>query len=422
MSGVALLGALLATTAPDVVDDPAGDPASAPVLSIDEAARYDPAPQLTDDGLHRMDAPIPPRPVPLSELTTTRATGRDVGTPTTLFVNFDGIELSACEASDSHRDCHWYNNDKPFEPFSGSVQTRISVLQAMRRDAADLGIRITGTRPPDDEDYTMVIYGGTEAEYGALGSAPSGDCLDQRPNQIAFAHVDGELNEWVNGGATTALHEAAHTWGLDHIDADNTVMFPAGNNQPTTYSDGCSQVVINTALEPAEEGSCPELNEMLCGEPDFQGGKAALQHLFGEAYVDTVSPEVTLVEPENGQYFQAPAEFDVILDIADDLHPQAYSMSAWVGDEDPPDRPQILAEPGFAVSKLPIGEWSFHIVIADESGNATKVEFTVEVGEDPPPEPEEDGACSCRAPARDGGAAPWWMLVAAVGLRRRRRA
>lgn len=371
------------------------------------------APDLPLHGpLHRLDAEIPEAPATVDALRgAANPRGRELGTPTTLYVNFDGLELDECNPSNSKKNCHWYNNDKAFPPFSGTLQTKVSVMQAIRRNAALYGIRVTGIRPPDDQDYTMVIYGGTEEEYGALGSAPSGDCGDQRPNQIAFAHMDGELNAWVNGGATTALHEAAHSWGLDHIDAERTVMFPAGNNAAVAWAGECTQVVANTDLEPGE-AKCPELNETFCGDPNLQDARSILPHLFGPAYADVTPPQITLVEPEDGQYFQVPGEFDVVFDIVDDLHPQAYSMTAWTGD-DPPGEPGTLIEPGFSVTKLPIGEWDFHVRIADEAGNETQLDFSVVVGRDPPPDPDmDDGGCACRATAgsRQGRSGPGFLL------------
>lgn len=371
--------------------------------------------------LHRFDAPIPDPPAPLDALrAVANPQGRDLGTPTTLYVNFDGIELDECTPSNSKKNCHWYNNDKAFPAFSGTLQTKVSVMQAIRRNAAQYGVRVTGLRPLGDEDYTMVIYGGTEAEYGALGSAPSGDCGDQLPNQIAFAHVDGDLNTWVNGGATTALHEAAHSWGLDHIDAERTVMFPAGNNAAVAWAGDCTQVVSNTDLEPGE-ARCPELNETFCGDPNLQAPRSLLPHLFGPAYADVTPPEITLLEPEDGQYFQVPGEFDVVFDIVDDLHPQAYSMTAWTGD-DPPGEPGTLIEPGFAVTKLPIGEWDFHVRIADEAGNETQLDFRVVVGEDPPPDPEmDDGGCACKTAAQGRSTPPGLLLLGPLLLAVRRK-
>ena len=371
-------------------------------------------------GQHRMDALIPPQPPLNADLLSARPRRqRAVGESATLFVNFDGITLDECNPSDSHRDCSWYNFNVEFPEFSGSLQTRVGVLQAMRSDAADFGLRITAVRPDDDEDYTMVVYGGEELDFGALGSAPSGDCEDQLPNQIAFAHVDGELNNWVNGGATTALHEAAHSWGLDHIDFEGSIMFPSGNNSPAFFRDECDAVVENTDLEPGE-GSCAELNRMFCDDANRQNSKRLLEYLFGPPYVDNQAPVLELAQPEDGEYFQAPANFEVILDTFDDQHPQAYTMWAWLNDEGRPEQSQVTAAPQFVVTDLPIGTWNFHVVVADEAGNETRIDFDIEVGLDPPPDPEEEG-CGCRTDGVSGSGALVWLLLPLVARRRQSR-
>ena len=235
---------------------------------------------------HRQDAPLPPQP-PIDAL---QAPTRPhaLGEGATVYVNFDGVQLTECNPSDSRRDCSWYNFEQPFPPFSGTVQTQVGVLQAMRNDVAEFGIRVTGTRPLRG-NYTMVVYGGSEAEYGALGSAPAGDCDDEVPNQIAFAHLDGDNNAWVNGGATTALHEAGHTWGLDHIDVQGAIMFPSGDNSPTYFRDDCDQVVDGTDLDPGD-AACPHLNMEQCGALDRHNAAARLVRLFGPPYVDMEAP------------------------------------------------------------------------------------------------------------------------------------
>lgn len=374
-------------------------------------------PAALADGRHRIDAPAPPPPDHLVAAPPATA-GRELGTPTTLFVNFDGVQLGECNPSNSEKNCHWYNTEEAIPPFSGSLQTKVSVLQAMRRDAADFGIRITALRPPAGERYTMVVYGGTEEHYGALGSAPAGDCLDQRPNEIAFAYLDGELVDWVNGGATTALHEAGHTWGLDHVDTDRTIMYPAANNEPTAFGDGCYAIVGDVDLAPGM-ASCPELNVEQCGEANAQNATAALERLFGGPYVDVEAPTVKLVEPRDGQYFQGPANFDVVLDIRDDLHPQAYDAAFWLNDDPKPEaRPFI--EDYFSVVDLPIGTWAFHVEFTDEAGNSTRLDFEIEVGEDPPPAPEESG-CAVGGGARGGVSGPLALVVLLLPALARRR-
>ncbi len=366
---------------------------------------------------HRLDAPLPPRPA-LDDLTSLPRP-HALGENTTLYVNFEGIELSECNPSDSRAGCSWYNVGVPIPPFSGTIQTQVGILQAMRRDVADYGIRVTATRP-ESGNYTMVVYGGTEAEYGALGSAPAGDCDDELPNQIAFAHLDGELNDWTNGGSTTALHEAAHSWGLDHINFEGAIMFPSGNNSPTYFREDCDRVVEDTDLTEGP-AKCPELNEAHCGDGNLQNAHARLVRLFGPAYVDMQAPDLELVEPADGQYFQAPASFDVVIETSDDQHPQAYSVWAWLGEDPRPADDKIRADPSFKVEDLPIGTWDFHIVVADEAGNETRLDFSIEVGEDPPPDPVTEEGCGCTSGGGPGLPAvlfcvPWLL---ARGRRRR---
>ncbi len=370
---------------------------------------------------HRLDAPLPPRPMPRTPGTTGTFTAeprrQPLGAGTTLYVNFEGVQLTECNPSNSRADCSWYNFEEPFPPFSGTLQTQVGILQAMRNDVADYGIRVTAERPHSG-NYTMVVYGGTEAEYGALGSAPAGDCDDDLPNQIAFAHLDGELNTWTNGGSTTALHEAAHTWGLDHIDVEGTIMFPSGDNSPTYFRDTCETMVEDTELT-AGQANCPELNEAQCSDGNLQNAHARLTRLFGPPYVDMDEPQLELVEPTDGAYFQAPASFDVLIETTDDQHPQAYSVWTWLGDGPRPDDEQFRVDPSFKVAELPVGTWDFHVVVADEAGNESRLDFTIDVGEDPPPEPSADEGCGCSTGG--GPSLPTWLFCVPWLLARGRR-
>lgn len=363
------------------------------------------------------DAPTPPQPPPFGPQDL-GFRDRELGTPITLFVNFDGVELGACSPSNSKKDCHWYNNE-PIPPFSGDMQARVAILQAMRRHTDDHGIRITGVRP-DDGDYAMVVYGGTEEEFGALGSAPAGDCLDTLPNEIAFAHLDGELAPWIVAGSTTALHEAAHTWGLDHIDLPTEIMFPEGDNSPTAFDDRCHGVVADVDLTVGEP-SCPDLNEEICDATGRQNSHATLATLFGPAYVDVDPPQLELASPDDGEYFQAPASFEVVLEVVDDLHPQAYTMWTWYGDGPRPSDSTVTVTPGFRVDALPVGTWSFHVAVADEAGHETQLDFDIEVGVDPPPEPTEGGCDVGGGHAGGGDLGVLAFLPAVLAARRRRR-
>lgn len=348
---------------------------------------------------------------------------RKLGTNTTVFVNFDGVTIGECNPSNSHANCHWLESNTTFDPWSGSLTERVAILDAMRAIAQDYGIRITGQRPPSDEPYVMVVYGGDSIAEEALGRAPAGDCWDDLPNQIAYVYLDGERATWINGGASTAMHEASHTWGFDHVGLDGVMMAPTGGNTIANPFDGCAQIVENLEYDPGE-GSCPEINLDLCGLEDFQHADATLKLLFGQPYVDDRPPILELIAPFDGIYYEGPASFDVILAVTDDLHPQIYEMAIAVPGliDDPSFSPVI--DPSFEVEGLPLGHWTFELRLRDAAGNEGSLQFDVTVGDDTLP---LDDGCVCSTAARsDGEGAPWAALTLlgigfGRGLRRRKR-
>jgi MYXO-CTERM domain-containing protein len=344
---------------------------------------------------------------------------RKLGTNTTIFVNFDGVEIDYCKPSNSHTNCSWFEDGRTFPPFSGGIAQRVAILDAMRSQINQYGVRVTGSRPPADEPYVMVVYGGErEDEDSPLGRAPAGDCYDDLPNEVAFVYLDGEEERmWVNGGAATALHEAAHTWGLDHIGLEGLLMAPSGDNTKANYFDGCAQIVDNVELDPVDEGSCPNISLELCGLSNFQNDVALLNLLFGEPYIDDVAPQMELVHPFDGIYYQGPISFPVDIRVIDDQHPQVYEVA--IGIEGLIDSPMFATahDPSFDVEELPIGEWRFVVRLRDEAGNEGSLEFTVVVGDEAP---VLDDGCTC---ASTGVGAPWAMggIVGVMVLIRRRR-
>jgi len=395
---------------------PALDPA--PSTPAPQAKRSVPVPAA----LPVPYADVVPMPAAIRELSKQSKQSpqqRKLGTNTTVFVNFDGVEIGECSPSNSHKNCHWIGANTTVEPFSGSASQRVAILDAMRSLVAEFGVRVTGQRPPADEPYMMVVYGGDSVEQEALGRAPGGDCWDDLPNQIAYVYLDGERSAWVNGGASTALHEAAHTWGFDHIGLETALMAPSGGNTKTAYFDGCAPIVEDTGLTPGGE-SCPQINLELCGLAGFQHDVALLRLLFGAPYIDDQAPRLELIRPFDGVQVQGPASFPVELRVIDDLHPQIYELSIAIpGLVDDPQLSQVL-DPSFDVVDLPLGEWTFELRLRDAAGNESSLAFEVRVGEDPVALDDDGCACSSAAPIR---ARPglWAMFALVIGLRLHRR-
>jgi MYXO-CTERM domain-containing protein len=346
--------------------------------------------------------------------------GKKLGLNTTLFVNFDGVELGDCEPSDSHRNCSWIRPDSVYEAWSGSLQTKLAIMASARKRLARYGIRVTGLRPSDSENYTMIVYGGDADEEGVLGLAPSGDCNDARPNQVAFAFLDGARRTWSSGGGTTLVHEAGHTWGLDHIDDQQAVMNPFGDNKVTEISNRCDQIVLDAELTPGES-RCPELAMEHCGSVGQQHAAARLIRLFGAPYVDTSAPILTLTQPFDGWYEQGPgADIPINVEIWDDLHPQTYQIEIDV--EGLFDDPVVMEDSNidFELNGLPLGNWHVQIRAWDEAGNRGELGFDLEVGERPRDELPLDDGCNCRV-GEDSDGAPrgaWLLILAGMTLAR----
>ncbi|MCA9713004.1 MAG: hypothetical protein KDK70_44680, partial [Myxococcales bacterium] len=83
------------------------------------------------------------------------------GTPTTLFVNFDGAVLQRGCGNDPKHDCSALADifDGYVGPFTGHDGYKFSILQATRDDVEDFGVRVVIERPDDSVDYAMVLYG-----------------------------------------------------------------------------------------------------------------------------------------------------------------------------------------------------------------------------------------------------------------------
>jgi hypothetical protein len=122
----------------------------------------------------------------------------------------------------------------------------------------------------------MVLYGDL-GDQDFAGIAPYVDCGNLWPNDTCFAGA--YLGS--NIGATVILQEAAHTWGLEHVNSefDNLHPFVA---QPTPYfQDKCNKIVANTDLVEIG-GVCNSVHEMFC-EAGYQNSYQELLYLFGPA-------------------------------------------------------------------------------------------------------------------------------------------
>lgn len=373
----------------------------------------DPAP-LLEPGL-------PMEPAPLV------SSGPDVvapnpGTPTILFVNFDGAVLRRDCGNDAHYDCSTLANnfDGFVPPFTGGATPRSSIMQAARRDLEPFGVRVVAERPPDGVEYSQVIYGALGAQSFA-GIAPYIDCGNQFPSDTAFSQPYFNANL----GATVIVHEAGHTWGLEHVETVDDNMFPVAEGISATFTDECHQIVANTDLDPGS-GSCNAMHEMWCptgSENTFQ----ELAFLFGPALEDEMAPTVEITSPAQDSVHELPVVLDLTADLSDDQDPELFDVELFVDDvlvfDDRlwggVDFPFVTDQPGI---------YEVRIVATDPSGKVGEDTVTFELVENgaiaipPPPDGcsvthvSSDFRAHGRGRAGRGTDRGHWLPFALLGL------
>ncbi|MCY0994985.1 hypothetical protein OV203_48105 [Nannocystis sp. ILAH1] len=353
------------------------------------------------------------------------------GTPHTLYVNFDGAVLRRGCGNDSRHDCSTLADmfDGYIGPFVGTEARRVAIIESVRKDLREIGVRTTWRRPPDDPGYTMVLYGDIGAQDFA-GIAPYIDCGNLWANDTCFAGAF----QGSNTGATIILQEAAHTWGLEHVNSPFDNLHPFVEAPTPYFQDQCNKIVANTDLVETA-GVCNLVHEMFC-ETGYQNSFQELLYLFGPAQPDIVAPTLKLTSPVNESFHVLPVELSLYGDVDDDLEPQFYAVDIQQ------DGQTIFSDEALRVDlrlkNPPPGTYDLLVTVRDEGGNAgsDRVRFTIlpEGSEDPDSTTGDvDGTGDTGDTGETGGLSeqqgcdlgitaggPAWLVVLALGRRRRR--
>lgn len=354
------------------------------------------------------------------------------GQPETLYINFDGAVLRRGCGNDSRHDCSSLADlfDGYVGPFIGDESRRVSIVQAVRKDLQDFGVRAVTRRPEgDDAEYTMVLYGDL-GEQEFAGIAPYVDCGNLWANDTCFAGAF----QGSNIGATIILQEAAHTWGLEHVDSEFDNLHPFVAQATPYFQDTCNKIVGNTDLVETA-GVCNSVHEMFC-DAGYQNSYRELLHLFGPTVPDTSPPTLTITSPEDGSFHVRPVGIPLVGELVDDLDPQFYTFTVEADG-------QVLYEGedvrlSLNLKNPPAGEYDLRVTAVDGGGNpaTARVRFTVlkEGSEDPDTDSagsetdtDTDTDTSTGGPAQDGGGCrthdvpPAPVLLALLLVRRRRR-
>lgn len=360
----------------------------------------------------------------------------------TVFLNFFGGPLqNGTNASEGQSPCVDSKTDYP--GYVGKEQDALAIIQVFKDAAEPFGLRIAFDKvPPKHLPYSQVMMGGTPdiigLPNGVLGVSCSLDCGDMWWRDTTFAFTEVENNVGVLG--TTALQEAAHAWGLDHIDGENNIMYPFATLGTKVWADTC------TPYNDATGGiGCKATHDKFC-DGGAQNDVAELNAYFGANTPDTVAPTVVMLSPADQSEWIPGDEIHVEVEVSDDHEGYGWHL---VVPELNQDIPVYNGQTAWDL-KPPKGAYTIRVEAIDHDRNIGFAEAKIYIGVEPtPPEPmttgeetdgppttsdsESDGeegsdtsaggddpdkGCACR----QQGPAPLWLLgLVGLGLRRRRR-
>ncbi len=371
----------------------------------------------------------------------------------TIFLNFFGATLTnGTNAALDESPCVTGTIDWP--GFSGNEQQALALIQVFESQMAPYGVRIAyEERPPAHLPYAMVMMGGTPQMLGlgssVLGVSCSSDCGDQWWRDTTFAFTDNINPNNAPILGTTALHEAAHAFGLAHIDDGTKIMNPFVGSSDVTWSDTC------TPFNDATGGiNCRSTHREFCDGQEAQNSDAELMAYFGPNSPDTEPPTVEILEPADGTELAVGGAVDVEVDVYDNFEGIGWKLTiVEAGIEDV----AYTFQKKWHLSDLPQGVYTLRVEAIDHERNVGADEVKIYVGESAPvsgddPTSPEDGPVMDDpedpddepAPADTDGDAPgldgddgkdgcacttdpdrrrpaWWLALFGLGLLRRRR-
>jgi hypothetical protein len=159
------------------------------------------------------------------------------------------------------------------------------------------------------------------------------------------------------------------------------------------FLDECMKVVEDTRLNPTD-GVCNSVHTQFC-EFGYQNSYQEMLWLFGEPIADMVAPTVTIDEPADGAMLAHPADFELVVTLADDRSPQLIDMKIFLdGGATPVYEEQYpLITLNFPVQGgLSAGEHTFRVEGVDESGNMASDEVRLIFGDAGPGTGDETGS------------------------------
>jgi len=177
-----------------------------------------------------------------------------------------------------------------------------AVFDRVRTFYLPYNITITRARPVSN--FTMITVGGKNTLLGATnaaGVAPL-DCNDTNPNNVVFSFSDESPPD--QGGvvyvAIAAAHEAGHSFGLEHTDYEQDIMFSVDPNVKVPTVEDLFANRFSVGNYSGFNASSGNGNPRQCGRPDPLNNDDYLKTKFGArptAGLDTVKPTLDWTFP-----------------------------------------------------------------------------------------------------------------------------
>ena len=300
----------------------------------------------------------------------------------TIFLNFFGAEGMSPGTNSDLDQSSCLNSVMDWPGFNGTEQQALALIEVFERNMEPYGVRIAyEERPPSHLPYAMVMMGGSPGMLGlsggVLGVSCSSDCADQWWRDTTFAFTDAINPNNAATLGTTALHEAAHAFGMAHIDNPQRIMNPFVGGSEVTWANEC------TPYNAATGGiNCQPTHALFCNGQDAQNSHAELLAYFGENSPDVEPPVVEILNPPDGMQLQPGDSVEVEVDVSDDHEGFGWRLVI-------PEVDQIAQAYTFQkkwqLSSLPEGVYTLRVEAMDHDRNEGSDEVTIYVGVEPDP-------------------------------------
>lgn len=297
----------------------------------------------------------------------------------TIFLNFFGMDMSpGTNAALGESPC--LNAPTAWPGFNGTEAQALALIEVFERQVEPYGIRIAyEDYPPPELPYAMVMMGGTPGMLGlpngVLGVSCSSDCGDMWWRDATFAFTDNINPNNAATLGTTALHEAAHAFGLAHIGDPTKIMNPFVGSADVIWADQC------TPYDDATGGiNCQPTHDEFC-DGGAQNTHAELMAYFGANSPDMEPPQVRITAPEDG--LQLPVGGDVTIEADVDDNHEGYGWKLVLVEAEQ-ESVAFAFERQWQLSSLPEGVYTVRVEAIDHDRNIGTDEVTIYVGVDAP--------------------------------------